>query len=521
MNRQKEMNSLKHILSKYDKRSVYIGIMKYSLENKNDDFCFAVTDYLCLMTSRYGDLANNKSISYNQLTGAIEIAKKMIMSYSFDGFDTPNAHLLPDEVKKSMMHKVLMRTKLLLHRGDGYQIQIIDFANKLYSPMREEMLECFGFTMETYIGVLIMYFSELSKMMTIHNLYFGSMFDENGAIESTFKNFGYLHIPIKKLKEEFPCNEINSLMERMSENIDYRMDADEPIGFNQFISKPFIVSNQSIIVPTIHTALYNIHKQFHYDFIISKAIHKNKERDKIIKSKYKKHRGDLVETLVLDALSKFEEIKNSTYQSLFHYEGKDRYEADVTVQFNDTTILFECKGKLLTLNSLKGDIDSIRDDYSKMITYAYEQAKRTEDRIRGGLNFSFNKSDITLKTTSKYYKIPIIVDHMGFVSTTDRDFFGNHGDSPLPINIYDFEMICKEINNFNQFINYLEYRETNYEKLVASDELEIFEFYYDGNIPNNSNDDRSTPLGYTERLDNEMNKAFAEFVLKYPFRTVV
>lgn len=59
----------------------------------------------------------------------------------------------------------------------------------------------------------------------------------------------------------------------------------------------------------------------------------------------------------------------------------------------------------------------IKDDYSKMISYAYDQAVRTEQRIREGLKFYFNESEIVLRKTKYYYKVPIVADHMGYVST--------------------------------------------------------------------------------------------------------
>lgn len=54
---------------------------------------------------------------------------------------------------------------------------------------------------------------------------------------------------------------------------------------------------------------------------------------------------------------------NDIYKYLYYYENGERFEADVTVQRKNITLLCECKSKLLVLNSLKGKLESIEKDF--------------------------------------------------------------------------------------------------------------------------------------------------------------
>lgn len=92
---------------------------------------------------------------------------------------------------------------------------------------------------------------------------------------------------------------------------------------------------------------------------------------------------------------------------------------------------------------------------------------------------------------------------------------------PLPLNIYDFEMICHQIEKFSKLINYFEYREANYEFIISIDELEIFESFMGEVSFDHSTNSKTAPIGYTEELDQKMYSEFAEYVRKYPFKTIL
>lgn len=516
-NRRDSIIKLNKRLMNLNKEGFLTAVMKWTFENKGNSLCFAICDYLSIQALRYCGLSSNSYVRKSSFYEIVEIVSNIITSYSFESFNIDNPDLLSENEKKNLLHTTMMKTKYLLHRGDGYQIQLINFANELYGNLNKEFDECFGFTVQEYNKFIMFYFLNTASILSLYHDYNYVDETEDYLIDKSMKSLGGFKLPLSDLYKILPESSVHSILNKLSMSIDSRPKANEPIDFNILVAKPIIQVGNCIMIPTIQTAVYNIHKQFHYDFIMKNRIHHDPIKDKVVKDKYKKFRGELIETMLINSLNKLHDMAIQVYHSLKYYDADKPYEADVTVQTKEVTVLFECKGKLLILNSLKGDMASIKNDFSKMVTYAYKQAKRTQKFIESGHLFKINDKEIVLDKTKFYFKIAVTADHMGFIGTTDREFFGSPNDQPIIFNIYDLEIILSRVGSFQNFINYMVFRESNYSSFAVSDELEVFESYLVNHKYDFDKFDVITPDGFTNELDQEMQSKFEEYLASLAF----
>ena len=141
----------------------------------------------------------------------------------------------------------------------------------------------------------------------------------------------------------------------------------------------------------------------------------------------------------------------------------------------------ECKSKILVLSSLKGKLESIEKDFKDAIGKAYEQAIRTEKWIMDKKKFELNQAKgsskmINLNKTKQNFKLCIVAENFGWIASNISDYIKveDKKDLPLIFNIYDLDIITKELKNYKEFINYLEFRNKYQDKVAFVDELEMF-----------------------------------------------
>ena len=141
----------------------------------------------------------------------------------------------------------------------------------------------------------------------------------------------------------------------------------------------------------------------------------------------------------------------------------------------------ECKSKILVLKSLKGNLESIEKDFQDAIGKAYEQAIRTEKWIMDEGEFRLdeakvNSKVINLNKTKQNFKLCIVAENFGWIASNISDYIKveDKKDLPLVLNIYDLDIITKEVKNYKEFIKYLEFRNKYQDKVAFIDELEMF-----------------------------------------------
>ena len=84
------------------------------------------------------------------------------------------------------------------------------------------------------------------------------------------------------------------------------------------------------------------------------------------------------------------------------------------------------------------------------------------------------------------------------------------------VNVYDLDIITKECESYEEFIQYIEFRKKNYEVISTLDELDVFGFFKkNGNVKISIDADELMITDYTADFDkkykDEDKKIFKEF----------
>ena len=180
---------------------------------------------------------------------------------------------------------------------------------------------------------------------------------------------------LKLCKSELTINEIMLFISAFSFNLDNLIDLNafqKFDDFNSFIASPFIAlpNNKFLLLDFFHLSQAFYETPF---FWLS--------NDNEYKSIASKHRGDFAENFTYEIVS---EIfgKENTWKNIDLYginnqnqAKKDKIgEIDILVNVSGYVLLFQAKAKKLTLESRKGNIPKISDDFAKSIQHAYNQA---------------------------------------------------------------------------------------------------------------------------------------------------
>ena len=363
---------------------------------------------------------------------------------------------------------------------------MIQTAEKLYKPFDGELKAKFGFTFSccdavilyavqkyfSVIGQLAIKATRIDKMKKVwRKIISGTAYTVMASKVST-----EYRIYKSELYAKFPKDEVDAMLQELA--IVPGDSTLKPVGVNDFkplYGKPFVDFGEYIYLPLPESTLMNLPKLFHYYFVSETCFSKE------IRGTYNNVRGAVVEELTVAYLSRLFN-KDKIYQSLKYPKKQKTYEADVTVQDSDYTVLAECKAKILVSASLNGSITALKDDVYKAIGKAYEQAIRTVKHIQTGKPFysEVAAKDVTLHDTAKKYILCVNIEHFGFVPSEIKQYISIDQDVPiipLAINIYDLDIITAECSDAEEFLQYLDFRASNMDLLASTDELDAFAYF--------------------------------------------
>lgn len=427
-----------------------------------------------------------------------------------------------DEEKKAFLQSQHMKLKSMAFRGDGYIHQLITFAEKLYGEMDQEIKDKLGFSFTSCKKLILYIFHEYGvRIAKAHS--------EKFKIENVMKIFhrkenpqlmsisnGYIfRIDKNSLRSIIDSTEIEPICNYLGIKA-YECDSTKVNleDFKILISKPFIDFGEYIYMPLLFSTLMNLPKLFHYTFIAEKIFNKD------IVGLYTKKRGDVIEDLTQLYLSRIVR-KENIFRSL-KYTDEDG-EADVTICMPEGTVFCECKSKILTLSALKGMNDAITKDIYSAISAAYSQAVRSIKRVKSGKAFIACIDEIEkiiqIDDTDVKYIICVTAENFGIITSEITEYIDldkNINIIPYVVNIYDLDIITQECNSYEEFFDYMNFRQRNYKIISAIDELDVFGFYKKyGNKKIEIDGDELHIIDYTQKFDVKYKKKDKEFLQKY------
>lgn len=406
-----------------------------------------------------------------------------------------------EEDKEDYLKSMLMKSKNMASRGDAYQFQLMEMSEKFYKPFDSEFMNKLGFTFSCCEKVFIYIYKRYIDILDC---------TQNDSTKIDRINKHSFKIYKADLYKLFPKDEIDSLIKYLSICPgDVNLKFIGPEDFKPLYVKPIVDFKEYIYFPLFISTLLNFPKMFHYLFIAEKVF------DKDAIARYTKNRGDVIERLTKEY---FLRLFENVYISLKYPSNNKEYEADITVQSENTTIFAEAKGKLLTLSALKGNLESVKDDIYKAIGKAYEQAIRSINYVENDGVFieEMENGDKKIYLKDTTWKFPICVMAENFSSIPSEIYkyieISKEKLMPYAVNIYDLDIITRECASKEEFINYLLFRQMNIKKVTAMDELDFFGYFkVNGLVEIRIDADTIMTMSFT----NDFDKKYDAFTIKW------
>jgi hypothetical protein len=137
---------------------------------------------------------------------------------------------------------------------------------------------------------------------------------------------------------------------------------------------------------------------------------------------YSERRGKVVERLALEQLARL--LPGSAVHGSAHYTiDGERYECDGLLLYGRTLFVAEMKAGSIAAATLRGGIDSIRNDVKSLIAEAHGQAARVRNFIRCAPTARFESQDgseiVTIKSADidDIFSVNVTLSHLGILST--------------------------------------------------------------------------------------------------------
>lgn len=338
-----------------------------------------------------------------------------------------------------------------------YPEQTIKLMTKLYSDFDSELLQQTGLELKEYISFYQLVYDEVTG--------------ENINI-----------ITYARIKEKFGEPKANLLLDRFSlkrENRNFLYYNED----NPFEDKPLCQVEDGAKLFVINP-----------DFVLN-AIYKNitemlENNNNTFADRYRKKKAELVEELFCDLLKKILGKKAKIHKSVCEKRGTKEH--DILVEFEDYILIVEVKASKVreplfnpykSFKRIKNHFDSdvgIGGAYKQSIMLkkfieSNDEIDLFEDRVK--------KFKITNVNNKKILPIVLTLNQFGYIALNINELLNKEEGQPYPwvCNWHDLDNINEVLSYLNtepkDFIEYLIWRIENQEKMIVSDELEVFEIF--------------------------------------------
>jgi len=500
---------LENLIKKYNTEDLLNAIIVMSADRDQTltDVNISACEWIASNTIR-NNIYGSVEFDINAYREMKQIANKVYEPYIKEIFsDVMNHKNASNDKKEDFLKSTMMRIKNLASRGDAYQFQLMELAEKFYKPFDLEFLNTLGFSFTCCERVFVYIYLRYMKVLE-------GIESDRKRIESIQNHI--FKISKLELYQFFSAKEVDRLIECLSiKPGDSKLNPVQAQDFKPLYSKPLVDYGEYIYLPLPVPVLLNFPKIFHYKFIAEKIFNKD------VVAEYTKNRGDVIESLTSEYLLR---LFDNVYISLEYPPDSRKFEADITAQSENTTVFAEAKGKILTLSSLNGDLLSINDDIYKAIGKAYDQAVRSIEHVENGGLFIEKKEteekEIVLENTT--WKFPLCIMSENFSSIPSEIY--KHLDIqkekliPYAVNIYDLDIITRECISKEEFINYLLFRQINIHKLTTMDELDYFGYFkHNGLVEIKTDADDIMAISFTDEFDKKYYNLTIEWFEKFDF----
>lgn len=210
--------------------------------------------------------------------------------------------------------------------------------------------------------------------------------------------------------------------------------------------------------------------------------------DKSYRSKASAHRGAFTEQFVAKRLrSVFGEQNVHTNVNIEAANARVS-EIDVLVLFGDRALIVQCKSKKMTLESRKGNDQTLRDDFQKAVQDAYDQGLLCA-RSLSRSELDFIKEDgakLKIPELSNVYILCAVSDHYPVLTVQARHFLKYEDDAlihaPLVADVFLIDVLAEMLASPLRLLSYIDRRVGYAERIHGTNELAILGYHLSQNL---------------------------------------
>ena len=219
------------------------------------------------------------------------------------------------------------------------------------------------------------------------------------------------------------------------------------------------------------------------------------------------NRGDATECATHDLLVPIFG-RNRVFRGVKVRKGKaDITDIDVLAVSGNKAVIVQCKSKRLTIDARRGDGKALRNDFTKAVQGAYDQAITAGRAVVDG-GYGLSDADgvkITLPNEIDEVTILCITgDHYPAVITQARRYLKKQEGEPHPIllSIFDLDLVSYYLKDRFEFLYYLRQRAAHAIHFVADAEMSLLGFHLRHKLfPDESYNNTVVDPGYGQLVD--------------------
>jgi hypothetical protein len=210
--------------------------------------------------------------------------------------------------------------------------------------------------------------------------------------------------------------------------------------------------------------------------------------DKAYRAKASANRGAFTEQFVARRLRAV--FGDQNVHCNVNIEGpSDRVsEIDVLVLFGDRALIVQCKSKKMTLESRKGNDQTLREDFQKAVQDAYDQGLLCA-RSLGGHGLRFVKEDgskLEIPELRSVYILCAVSDHYPVLTVQAQHFLDYEEDAvihaPFVVDVFLIDVLTEMLASPLRLLSYIDRRVGYAERVRGTNELAILGYHLSQNL---------------------------------------
>lgn len=273
--------------------------------------------------------------------------------------------------------------------------------------------------------------------------------------------------------------------------------------FNIYSEKPIIKIDEDVFfIPSCFALAESIYESPFYWM----------QNDKKYLNKAQSNRGKVAEEITKNILEPVFGSSNIQQNIIINKTKNNQVgEIDILALHFDKAIIFQIKSKKLTELSKNGNLESIKNDFTKAVQNAYEQGVSCRNYLKDYHNFKFPFENETflnrISKISEYYIVTIVLDDYPGIGHQVHILLGNKtSELPVAINVFDLELLAKYLPKPDKFIDYISRRIKYSKSYKADNEMGYLGFHLSKGLSKPNVDYITLDTSWAQSIDRKYYK---------------